>query len=389
VNWLDLFIILFLVSAFVRGSEVGFIRQFFSTVGFFVGLFLGAWLQGLLIHHLRTPASRALFAVILTLGFALAFMAIGEYYGLVAKFKVRHAHLTNRLDKIFGSVLACITLLAAVWLAAAVFRNVPDSGWQRQIRASRVVTLLDNNLPSAPNLLTKLGHLIDPNGFPQVFTGLEQNVQTDMPLPDMGDLNPAVAKDRPSVVKIEGDGCGNIVDGSGFVVNDQEVVTNAHVVAGVDHPTVIDQGGTHGAKVVYFNPDLDLAVLHVNTLYGRPLPLVSTPVPDGTQGAILGYPLGANFTADPGTILESFTAKGRNIYNQGNTTRQIYSIKTDVRDGNSGGPVINKDGQVIGVVFAKSVNYDHVGYALAMPDVITNINAAHGRTDTIKTSCAE
>src|SRR5690606_64574 len=127
-----------------------------------------------------------------------------------------------------------------------------------------VIAFLDSRLPSAPEVLTQLGHLIDPNNFPQVFSGLEPSLKTDAPLPDMGDLNPAVQKVRPSVVKIEGEGCNSIVEGSGFVAGDDVVVTNAHVVAGVEDPFVLDQNGRHDAYVVLFDPDLDLAVLRTD-----------------------------------------------------------------------------------------------------------------------------
>lgn len=329
-------------------------------------------------------------ALSLILVFSLGFMTIGEYAGLRLKFRLRDAKITNMLDKIFGSILAAVTLLAAVWLGASIFRNIPDSGWQRQIRNSRIVTLLDNNLPSAPGVLTKLGHLIDPNNFPQVFTGLEPALQTDAPLPDMGELNPAVQKVRASVVKVEGEGCSNIVEGTGFVAGDGAVVTNAHVVAGVKSPFILDQKGKHGAKVVLFNPDLDIAILRAENLAGKPLPIDSAIAGNGTPTAVLGFPSGAGFTARPGAILENFEAEGRNIYNQGQTLRHVYSVKTDIEHGNSGGPVINKDGEVVGVVFAKSINYDHVGYALTMKQVLEDINKARGLTDKVSTSsCAQ
>ncbi len=390
MNWLDLFILLFLVAAVVRGTEVGFVRQFCSTVGFFAGLFLGAWINSHINHIVNTPGARAVLALVVVLGLALAVMAVGEYVGLILKFRLRNAKITDKLDKIFGSVLAGATLLVAVWLGAAIFRNISDSGWQRQIRNSRIIMTLDNNLPSAPGVLTQLGHLIDPNSFPQVFTGLEPTLKTDAPLPDMGVLNAAVQKARPSVVKIEGEGCNNIVEGSGFVAGNRTVVTNAHVVAGVNRPFVLDQDGTREATVVVFDPELDLAVLRVDNLKGSPLPLNGNTAPEGTPVAVLGYPSGAGFTAGPGTVLETFQAQGRNIYNQGQTLREVYSVKTNIAHGNSGGPLINKDGEVIGVIFAKSVNYADVGYALTTKQVIDKIALGQTLTDRVSTrSCAD
>lgn len=390
MNWLDLFIIVIAIAAVVRGTEVGFVRQFLSTFGFFAGLFLGAWLQARLLPMANTPDTRALVAFIVTIGLGLAFMALGEYAGLMAKFHLREARLTNTLDKILGPFLAVITLLAAVWLGASIFRNIPDSGWQRQIRNSRIVTLLDSNLPSAPELITRIGHLIDPNNFPQVFSGLEPSLETDAPLPEMGELNTAVQAVRPSIVKVEGEGCSNVVEGSGFVASDGVVVTNAHVVAGVRHPYVIDQNGRHGATVVLFDPELDIALLRAEDLAGKPLRIRNTNVAKNTPVAVLGYPTDAGFTARPGVVLETFVARGRNIYNQGHTTREVYSVKTIVGQGDSGGPLLNKKGEVVGIVFAKSINYSQVGYALTMAQVVNILRQAVGQTEEVSTSsCAE
>lgn len=389
MNWLDLFIILFLVAAVIRGTEVGFVRQFCSTVGFFTGLFLGAWVNGLVSGSVGTPGAKALLALLIVVGSALMFMIFGEYFGLMAKLRLRDARLTNRADKVLGAALSVVTLLAAVWLGATILRAVPDSGWQRQVRNSRVIAVLESRLPSGPEVLSQLGHLIDPNSFPQVFTGLEPALKTDAPLPDMGELNPAVQKVRPSVVKIEGEGCNSIVEGSGFVAGDNLVVTNAHVVAGVDKPFVLDQGGRHKARVVLFDPDMDVAILRANNLTGKPLPLDSETAPNGTPAAVLGYPSGAGFTAGPGVLLETFQARGRNIYNQGQTVREVYSVKANIVHGNSGGPLIDKDGEVIGVIFAKSVNYASVGYALTIAQVLDKINEARGLTAQVSTrSCA-
>lgn len=389
MNWLDLFILLFLLAALIRGTEVGFVRQVCSTSGFLAGIFIGAWVNGQLAHTVSTSLGRALLSLCIVVGFGVMLMVLGEYAGLILKFRLRETNLVDKLDKIFGSVLAAVTLLAGVWLGAAIFRNVPDGGWQRQIRNSRIVTQLDNNLPSAPTLLTKLGHLIDPNNFPQVFTGLEPSLKTDTPLPDMGELTAAVQTVRTSVVKIEGEGCDSVVEGSGFVTRGNLVVTNAHVVAGVRHPFVLDQKGKHSADVVAFNPDLDIAVLRTQNLAGTPLLIDTQPAKIGTPVAALGYPSGAGFTAGPGVILDTFQAQGRNIYNRGQTMREVYSVKTDISQGNSGGPMIDKDGEVIGVIFAKSINYEHVGYALTMEQVVKEIMKAQSRTARVSTeSCA-
>jgi len=390
MNLLDVLIVLALLASIIRGMQVGFVRQFFSTVGFFVGLFLGAWIESKLGGLGNSPSERALIALGVTLGTALSLSTVGEYGGWRVKFKLSEARVVDRLDRIFGSALAAITLLLAVWLGAAIFRQLPTGLLQRQVRGSRVVSVLNASLPSSPDILTKLGNLIDPNGFPQVFAGLEPAPKSHAPLPDMGVLNAAVRADQASIVKIEGRGCGGIVEGTGFIVAPNEVVTNAHVIAGVSEPLVADTMGTHETRVVSFDPDLDLAILTTSGLTAKPLTLNAAPNPSGTPAAVVGYPGGGAFTAVPAAVLDNFIARGRNIYNKGETERRVYSIKADVEEGNSGGPLIIQNGDVIGVVFAKSTSYNGVGYALDMQKVIDEINQVKGSTTAVKTgSCAE
>jgi len=243
-------------------------------------------------------------------------------------------------------------------------------------------------LPSAPSFVTKLGRLINPNGFPQVFSGLEPSTSKNVALPDLGEFNAALRKTAPSVVKIEGRGCGGIVEGSGFVAADGIVVTNAHVVAGVASPYIVDNDGRHTATAIWFDPDLDLAVLRASGLAGAPLAMSAEPLRNGADAAVLGFPAGGDFSAKAAKIIEQFMANGRNIYDQGNTVRDVYEVKADIIPGNSGGPLIDQQGTVRGVVFAQSTTYDKVGYVLAMQKVIADVLQAEARNQVVGTgSC--
>jgi len=389
MDWLDGLIIIVLAAAVIRGMDSGFSRQLFSACGFFSGLFLGAWIEGRLIHIPHTTSSRTAVSLIVILGFAILFLALGEM--VAERLKSRMALSVEKIDRVLGAGIAGTAILIAIWLGASVFSNTPFPTLQRQIRDSSIIGQLNSALPAAPEVIAKVGHLITPNGFPQVFTGSEPEPANDtVPIPDMGELTPAVTAARASVVKIEGEGCGGIVEGSGFVADDDVVVTNAHVVAGVASPKVIDRNGVHKTTVVRFDPDLDLAILHVLNLAGKPLKLANTTVDRGTAGAVMGYPGGGSFRADPAAVIDNFTALGRNIYNKGSASRQIYSMNADVISGNSGGPLIDKSGQVIGVVFAHSVSYQHVGYALTMPQIISQLQQAKQSVEPVDTgSCAE
>jgi S1-C subfamily serine protease len=389
MNLLDLAIIVGLIVAMWHGIALGSVRQLGSTIGLVGGLFLGAFVETKLAGLAHTPTTKALLALVVIWGIAAFCWSAGEWVGAKAKYDLR-GHVVDRLDGALGSIIGGITLLLAVWLGAAVFANAPLVGLQQEIRSSRIVASLNDSLPAAPNLLGSIGNLIDPNGFPQVFTGLEPSVSTNAPLPNMGVLNAAVAADRASVVKIVGQGCGGIVEGSGFVVGNGLVATNAHVVAGVTHPQVLDGNGTHEATVVWFDPNLDFAVLRVSNLKGAPLNVDTKAATNGTAAAALGYPGDGAFTAQAALVLEQFEAVGRNIYSQGQTTRAVYSIKATVRPGNSGGPLIDQSGDVIGVVFAESTTNNQVGYALVSSSVHNEISQAATKTTAVGTgACAE
>jgi S1-C subfamily serine protease len=385
----DIIIVLLFISALMRGRELGLVRQVFSAVGFFGGLFLGAALEPHLIHFAHTPISRAMLTLGVTLGCAVILLAVGEYIGVVLKLKVQHLKI-NKADVLLGAVAGGLTLLITVWLVAPVLASLPFPGLQTAVRNSSIVGWLDTSLPAAPNVIADLGHIVDPNGFPQVFTGLEPTPPANASLPNLGIMDAAVTKDRTSVVKIEGEGCGGIVEGSGFVAGNGFIATNAHVVAGISNPYVLDANGTHRATVVWFDPNLDFAVLRVSDLAGSPLTIDTGHIAQNTPGAVLGYPGGGNFTAVAARVLDEFTALGRNIYGQGTTSRDVYEVKATIIPGNSGGPLIEKNGKVMGVVFAESTTYNQTGYALATSKLVSELHQAEAANSQVSTgSCAE
>ena len=283
-----------------------------------------------------------------------------------------------------------VSLFISVWLLAALATALPFTGLHDGLQRSRIIGTLNRNLPDAPTVISNLGNLIDPNGFPDVFTGPEPTPRTNVATPSLGSLQHAVSTAQASVVKLESRGCGGLVDGSGFVVGNGLVATNAHVVAGIRNPIVKDSNGSHRATVIAFDPNLDFALLRTSDLAGRALTLNTNIVKRGTPAAVLGYPGGGKLSAGPAAILDQFIATGRNIYGRGLTERSIYEIKAKVIPGNSGGPLVAADGTVIGVIFAESTTYEQVGYALTAAEVAPKIAQAKQSTQTVTTGvCTE
>jgi S1-C subfamily serine protease len=385
----DLIIVVIVISSVIRNWGSGFIRQIFSVVGFFLGILLGRYLETFTLKLAHTPTSRAIITIVTILGIGLIGLTVGELIGLKLKYKSLTSKF-NSLDNGLGSILTAITMLLLVWITAAVINNLPATKLKTEIGESDIVAALDKIMPSAPNIISDLGKLIDPNGFPDVFIGSEPIPKANVNLPTLGDLKTAVAEDEQSVVRIQGLGCGGIISGSGFVVRGDLVATNAHVVAGIARPYVEDSNGKHSAEVIWFDPNLDLAILKVSHLAGKPLSIDLGSIASGTPGAVLGYPGGGSFNAGSAAVLDEFDASGQNIYGSGDTLRKVYEIKANVIPGNSGGPLIEEDGSVMGVVFAKSTSYTQIGYALVMSKVASEINQATKDEQRVSTGqCAE
>lgn len=380
MNSIDLLIILFLVGSLMRGWRIGLLRQAGSTLGFLVGLFLGSWVGNAIIAHENGSLNKSLTSLLVILLCSFSLMTIGEIIGVRLKHKLRSYQSFSKFDDGLGSLMGAATMLLAVWLAGAILVLGPVNGLQQTLKSSRILSTLNTHLPPATQILGSLNKLINPNGFPEVFSGLEPS-PSHTTIPDLGALTPVVQRAEPSVVKVEGTGCGGIVEGSGFVVAPNEIATDAHVVAGVSSPKVVDDNGIHDAQVMWFDPDVDLALLKVDgKLAGKPLRVNDAEQASNTPGVVLGYPGGGDFDAQAAAIIDHFTAYGRNIYGQGHTVRDIYSVKAKIIPGNSGGPLIGKNGDVLGIVFATSTTYNDVGYALTGHQVAGELAQAEQST---------
>ncbi len=385
MNIVDLVVLVLVAAAAIRGFRLGAVVQVLSLVGFVAGLFLGAMLASVTVHWVKDPNARAVVALVTMLGVATACGSLGRVVGALT-FRQFHHGLAGSVDSGVGLVVAVVTALLVVWLLAGTLVNSTSSlGLNAAISGSRILRSLDDVLPAPPAVFSRVQGFLSAEGFPPVFAGIAPVSAAPVALPGDAELRRAVQLASASTVKIVGDGCGQIQEGSGFVVSPGLVVTNAHVVAGIAHPTVEDTAGTHGTAVVLFDPSYDLAVMRVAGLTEPALPLDAGTVGRGAQAAVLGYPEGGPFTAVAAGVMAEFTAEGRDIYGQGLTLRDVYEIQAVVRPGNSGGPLVQPDGEVIGVVFSRSTTDGDIGYALTSPGVLSRVDRAESATRTVGT----
>ncbi len=382
-----MFILLWILSAIIRGFDKGFLRMAFSFGGFLGGLLLGSWLAPYISRLGNSGASRIGLTLLVTLVIAVMAASISERAALrlQAAVKFGPAHTIN---KIMGIGFSACSVLVSAWLIAAALERLPIAGLGLSLKQSRLIAATDRVLPPAPAVIERLGRIISPHGFPDVFVAGEPRFDPTGPAATP-EVEAAAAKAIASTVKIEGFGCGGVVSGSGFVAGTNYVVTNAHVVAGIRSPSVIDKAGQHEATVVWFDPKVDFAVLKTEGLSGPPLPLASAPVARGTSGAVLGYPGGGSLIIDPAVVLAVQKAVGRDIYDRGLSAREVYILQADIDHGNSGGPLVLPDGSVAGVIFGESITNDGRSYALTSAEIADDLKAAISNSAPVNTGpCA-
>ncbi|MDQ2922913.1 MAG: trypsin-like peptidase domain-containing protein, partial [Candidatus Dormibacteraeota bacterium] len=254
------------------------------------------------------------------------------------------------------------------------FSRGPSEEIAQQIQRSVVLHALDNFAPKPPGFLASVQGILAGVSFPPVFAGLEPALPSPLPLPTSVDF-PGVVHAAQSVVKVAGFGCGGLVTGSGFPVGTGYVVTNAHVVSGTSKHSIQTPGGAQmSGTVVFFDPERDVAVLYVPDFKAAPLPF--GPASRGTKGAVIGYPGGGPEKTLRAVVDGRITAEGRDIYNSNLVTRQIFVIEAGVRPGNSGGPLVDLEGHVLGLVFATSAGVPNQAYALTDDEIDSDIRYA-------------
>ncbi len=361
VDWV---IVVFCVLLALYGYTQGFIVGVLSLIGFAVGAFIGTRVGPLLLPGGSHSQYAPLFGL---LGALLAggVLAAGlEGVGIHARAALRLPGLRT-VDGILGAALTACIGLGIAWIVGAVAVGSSASPSLRaDVEHSKIIRTLDQLLPPSGPILNALARF-DP--LPSV-TGPEAAVA---PPPTGIAAAPAVRGAAQSVVRVVGTACGLGVEGSGWVAAPGLVVTNAHVVAGEADTTVEFRGSSPGlpAVLVAFDPHDDIAVLRVRGLGARPLPLAAHPA-SGTPAGILGYPQNGPFDIQPGRIAATVTATTQDAYGNGPVQRSIEPLRGLVRPGNSGGPLVDRAGAVVGTVFAAISGPTSGSDGLAVPNAL-------------------
>jgi S1-C subfamily serine protease len=388
---LDLILIALAAAFAVAGYRQGFIVGVMSFVGFLGGAAIGALISpGLARALVKSPTQQALVAIIVVFLAAMLGQLLASVLGASAR-----SHVTWRsaafVDSVGGAVVSVVSVLLIAWLIGSAAANAPFRGIASQVDRSTVLRGVDRFMPQAAHtMFSDFRRLLATGPYTQVFGALGAEGGLSVPPPSQGVLNSAgLARAAGSVVKVMGEapGCNRQIEGSGFVISHDHVLTNAHVVAGVTQgPMVIARGadGPRKATVVLYDPQRDVAVLNVPGLSARPLSFAG-PARRGVGAIVAGYPLNRQFTAVAARVGGEQDATGPNIYQTRTVTRDIYSVRAVVRPGNSGGPLLSSSGHVYGVVFAAAVGVADTGYALTGQEVASDVSRGDQATSAVST----
>ncbi|MBX9982121.1 MULTISPECIES: acid resistance serine protease MarP [Mycobacterium] len=373
-QWLDIAVLAVAFIAAISGWRSGALGSVLSFAGVVLGAVAGVLLAPHIVSHIAAPRAK-LFAALFLI---LALVVVGEVAGVVLGRAVRGA-IRNRpvrtIDSVIGVAVQLMVVLTAAWLLATPLTQSKDQPeLAAAVRGSRVLAEVNEVAPTWLKTVPKrLSALLNTSGLPAVLEPFSRTPVIPVASPDPALANnPVVAAAAPSVVKVRSlaPSCQKVLEGTGFVISPERVMTNAHVVAGSSSVSLQANGKNYDATVVSYDPQVDIAILAVPGLPSSPLVFDDTPAKTGTDVVVLGYPGGGNFTATPARIREVIKLSGPDIYRSPQqVTRDVYTIRANVEQGDSGGPLIDLDGRVLGVVFGAAVDDADTGFVLTAEEV--------------------
>jgi S1-C subfamily serine protease len=390
VNLLDWLLIVLVFAYALSGYWQGFVTGAFATGGLLLGGLFGVWLAPVALGDANPSLLVSLGALFIVILSASLGQATFQFAGTRIRERITWQPV-RALDAVGGAALSAVAVLIVAWALGVAISGSRIGGITPLVRSSAVLAEVDEVLPaSASNALQAFNDVVGTSFFPRYLEPFapERIVEVGPgPKRLLGD--PDVQRAESSVLKVRGTNeCGRGVEGSGFVYADNRLMTNAHVVAGIDDPEVVIGDDTVDAEVVYYNPDIDVAVLAFDS--GDVPVLDFDEQAKAEQGvAILGYPQDGPYRVEPARIRAEQRLRSPNIYGDGAVIREVFSLRGRILPGNSGGPIVTSAGDVAGVVFAASVTDHDTGYALTAAQVENAADSGRSSSGQVSTGgCA-
>lgn len=366
MNFFDFLVISLAVAAAVGGYRLGFLTRAISWLGLALGIVLAVAILPDLMRRVDDSSGPTLMVLVIAtlLGCALVGQGIGLAIG--SRLHIALPQGTARqVDQSAGASLGVIGVLIGLWLLLPTL--AVSSATADQVRGSTIAHWVHDWSPDVPEGVQDLRRVVG-DSFPEVFDAM-----TPAPDPGPAPTNPVLSEEMAqqvsqSTVKVHGVACRRIQEGSGWVIAEDLIVTNAHVVAGEQETEVqLQDGSSRDAAVVAYDSQRDIAVLRVN---GLGLPALPTRDADiGDQGEVFGYPGGGGLTRSPFEVGDEINAVGTDIYDRSRSERQVLVLASDLNPGDSGGALVDAGGNVIGVAFAIAPDRSNVAYALDLSEL--------------------
>lgn len=372
----DGFIVVAVLAAMTSGWRQGGLASLLSAVGILAGLIIGLGVAPLVLQITDQVGIRFLLA----LGMLILLIGLGQLLGSALGHAIRDRMKTKsgqRVDSSFGAILMSVFSLVLIWLIATPMATSLSNSVGKGVRESAILREVNKVMPDELTQLPRsISGMLNDSGLPPVMMPWEDGTSVDVEAPNIEVADQAMVQDiRPSVVHViaDADGCRRRMMGSGFVTADNYVVTNAHVVAGTQTAYVDTVVGIKEARVVYYNPEVDIAVLRAENLGLEPLAWADGPAYTGDDAVVMGFPHSGPFTANAARIRERVNIAGPDIYSNSRVERESYILRGTVVQGNSGGPLISSDGTVLGLIFGASVDDTDTGYAITAEEVRAHV----------------
>ncbi|MFF0107419.1 MarP family serine protease [Streptomyces hirsutus] len=398
MNVLDILLLVAAVWFAVVGYRQGFVVGILSVIGFLGGGLVAVYLLPVLWDVLTDNAEVGTVAAVAAVVVVIVCASIGQALTTHLGNKLRR-YITwspaRALDATGGALVNVVAMLLVAWLIGSALAGTTLPTLGKEVRQSKVLTGVSRALPEQSDTwFADFSSVLAQNGFPQVFSPFATEPITDVQPPDPALAgSPVAGRAQRSIVKVMGTApqCGKVLEGTGFVFSERRVMTNAHVVGGVDEPTVQigGEGRKYDATVVLYDWKRDIAVLDVPDLKAPALRFTTEDAGRDDGAIVAGFPENGAYDVRSARVRGRITANGPDIYHRGTVRRDVYSLYATVRQGNSGGPLLTPDGQVYGVVFAKSLDDAETGYALTVDEIQEDIVKGRSATRQVDSdSCA-
>ncbi|GGT38434.1 serine protease [Streptomyces purpureus] len=384
---LDILLLVAAVWFAIVGYRQGFVVGILSVIGFLGGGLVAVYLLPVIWDQLTGDSEVSTTWAVVAVVIVIVCASVGQAFTTHLGNRLRR-HITwtpaRALDATGGALVNVVAMLLVAWLIGSALAGTSLPTLGKEVRNSKVLLGVSRVMPSqASTWFTDFSSVLAQNGFPQVFSPFANEPITEVRAPDPALANsPVAARAQRSIVKVVGTApsCGKVLEGTGFVFADRRVMTNAHVVGGVDEPTVQigGEGKLYDAKVVLYDWRRDIAVLDVPDLDAPALSFTEGDARSGDGAIVAGFPENGGYDVRSARVRGRINANGPDIYHRGEVRRDVYSLFATVRQGNSGGPLLTPDGKVYGVIFARSLDDQNTGYALTVDEIREDIT--RGRT---------